>query len=96
MILRTVMRVAMSAALALNLAACAPLSGGDAKGAQELLAKFLTDQACAHDDKISVVTGSGGIPASLQASAERHCPAASSSPAPVSAATDPARSPAAR
>lgn len=66
---------AAAAALALTLSACASLGGGDAKGAQDLFAKILTDPACAHDDKISVVTGAAGIPASVQASAERHCPA---------------------
>jgi len=86
MTFRLVMRVGLSGTLALNLSACAALSGGDAKGAQELFAKILTDPACAHDDKITVVAGAGGIPASLQASAERHCPAASSSPTPASAA----------
>ena len=72
MILRTITTIG---ALALGLSACATLAGGDAKGAQELFAKILTDPTCAHDDKISVVTGAGGIPASVQASAERHCPA---------------------
>lgn len=38
------------------------------------LNKFLTDPACAHDDKISGITGAAGVPASLQFSAERHCP----------------------
>jgi|GEM_PF-2084495 len=98
MTFRVVMRAALSGALALNLSACAALSGGDSKAAQELFAKILTDPACGHDDKITVIAGAGGVPASLQASAERHCPAATSSPLPASAAaaTDPAQSPAVR
>ena len=36
---------------------------------------FLNSTSCAHDDKVQGVTGAAGIPASLQFSAERHCPA---------------------
>lgn len=65
------------------LSGCASMGiGGSTSGLD--INKFLTDPACAHDDKVSGVTGAGGIPASLQFSAERHCPAAVA-PAPVAA-----------
>ncbi len=59
-------------ALAASQVACAGLTG--VGGSNFDLNKFLTDPACAHDDKINGVTGAAGIPASLQFSAERHCP----------------------
>lgn len=86
---RFIVTSAATAVLAASLAGCATLAGGDAKGAQELFAKILTDPACAHDDKISVITGAAGIPASVQASAERHCPAARAT-TPTDAAAPPA------
>lgn len=65
--------IAAALALALSLSACASGLPG-ANGQNFDLNKFLTDPACAHDDKISGITGAAGVPASLQFSAERHCP----------------------
>jgi hypothetical protein len=87
MTLRIITTIAASAALALSLSACASLTGGDAKGAQDLFAKILTDPACAHDDKISVIMGAAGVPASVQASAERHCPVAGAPATPAATPT---------
>lgn len=63
------------------LAGCGGIPG--TSGQSFDLNKFLTDPSCAHDDKIQGVTGAAGIPASLQFSAERHCPGA----APATVAT---------
>lgn len=60
-------------ALALGLSACGTVGGGSTVNGDTLL-KILTDPNCAHDDKLSFVTGAAGIPASLTGSAERHCP----------------------
>ena len=87
MTLRIITTAAACAALAMSLSACASLAGGDAKGAQDLFAKILTDPACAHDDKISVITGAAGVPASVQASAERHCPAVGAPATPAATPT---------
>lgn len=48
---------------------------GTVAGANFDINAFLNSTTCAHDDKVQGVTGAAGIPASLQFSAERHCPA---------------------
>lgn len=63
--------VLILAACAVGLSGCASGLGG--AGSFDIN-KFLTDPACAHDDKVQGVTGAAGIPASVQFSAERHCP----------------------
>lgn len=82
----------LAGARRLAVAACAVLASASLAGCNGLpgtgggqnfdLNKFLTDPACAHDDKIQGVTGAAGIPASLQFSAERHCPGTSATAAP--------------
>lgn len=73
------MKALIAAALiaaALALSGCSALGTGQSSQATtDLFAKILTDPNCAHDDKIAVVTGAAGIPGSVTASAERHCPA---------------------
>ena len=62
-------------AAAAALSGCAGVLPGNSNSSFDLN-KFLTDPACAHDDKVTGVTGAAGVPASLQFSAERHCPGA--------------------
>lgn len=61
--------------LAISLSACAGGLPGTG-GTNFDINAFLNSTSCAHDDKVQGVTGAAGIPASLQFSAERHCPAA--------------------
>lgn len=63
------------AAAALALTACAsPIGGNSSAAMADLFKEILTSPNCGHDDKIAVVTGAAGIPGSVTASAERHCP----------------------
>lgn len=70
--MRAAVILAVGGACAL-LGGCAGLPGG---GGNFDINAFLNSSTCAHDDKVQGVTGAAGIPASLQFSAERHCPAA--------------------
>jgi hypothetical protein len=49
-----------------SLAGCSTVGGGSTVNGDALL-KILTDPNCAHDDKISFVTGAGGIPRAYRA-----------------------------
>jgi len=84
--LRIIATVTAAGALALSLSACNSLPGTG--GTSFDINAFLNSTTCAHDDKVQGVTGAAGIPASLQFSAERHCPTAA--PAAPVAATPPA------
>lgn len=75
----------LAGARRLAVAACAVLASASLAGCNSLpgtgganfdINAFLNSTTCAHDDKVQGVTGAAGIPASLQFSAERHCPAA--------------------
>lgn len=67
--------------LALGVAACGGIPGTG--GTNFDINAFLNSTTCEHTDKVQGVTGAAGIPASLQFSAERHCPAAGAAPAAV-------------
>lgn len=61
-------------AAAIALAGCGGLPGTG--GSNFDINAFLNSPTCAHKDSVNGVTGAAGIPASLQFSASRDCPAA--------------------
>lgn len=67
------MKIVAIAAAALLLTACNSLPGTG--GSNFDINAFLNSTTCAHKDSVSGVTGAAGIPASLQFSASRDCPA---------------------
>lgn len=88
-----ILTISLSAlAIALSAAACTGLPGTGGGKAFDINA-FLNSSTCAHDDKVQGVTGAAGIPASLQFSAERHCPAAGAAPVAVGTVVAPTTPP---
>ena len=67
-------RTLLIAAAALALSACSSIGGGGS-GLAAALKEIATDPTCAHHDEVRGVTGAAGIPASLQFTLLRDCPA---------------------
>lgn len=66
----------LAAAFAASLGGCSSLGGGGGgAGLADAMKQIATDPTCAHHDEVRGVTGAAGIPASLQFTLLRDCPA---------------------
>lgn len=71
--MKTTIALAAAVLLAGCVAGCTGL--GSVAGSNLDINAFLNSTTCAHKDSVQGVTGAAGIPASLQFSATRDCPA---------------------
>lgn len=87
-----IMIVLAATAAAVALSGCAGgLSGMG--GSNFDVNAFLNSPTCAHKDSVSGVTGAAGVPASLQFSASRDCPAVAAPVPATTGVTDPGATP---